>query len=70
MSDAADDADLQVVAFAAAAAARRKPEGPKATGNCLYCNSALPHGVRWCDTGCKGDWELEQEAKQRNWSKT
>lgn len=66
MSDSADDADMQVSALLTAALARRKPEGPRATGECLYCNSALPHGLRWCDSGCKNDWEVEQEAKARN----
>lgn len=38
----------------------RKPEGPRATGQCLCCNSQLPRGMRWCDAACRDDWEAEQ----------
>lgn len=35
----------------------RRPEGPAATGACLYCGEPLPSGVRWCATECRDDWE-------------
>jgi hypothetical protein len=37
----------------------RKPEGPVATGRCLYCESLLEPGRRWCDSICREDWETE-----------
>ena len=35
----------------------RKPEAPKASGYCLYCEDPVPPGSRWCDTDCRNDWE-------------
>ena len=67
MADIADRADMQNEAFFAANLKNsRKPEGPAANGHCLYCNSDLPYGLRWCDKACQGDWELEEAAKMRN----
>jgi len=37
--------------------AKRKPEGPGATGRCLHCGEILPAGRRWCDAECRDDWE-------------
>lgn len=43
----------------------RKPEGPKATGWCLYCGKplvalgGLPR--RWCDTECRNEWSSLNE---------
>lgn len=42
-------------------AASRKPEGPKATGHCLYCNAELAEG-RWCDHDCETDWSWLRKA--------
>lgn len=66
MADPADRSDQEVTAFLDAALAVRKPVGPKATGHCLYCESALPPGLRWCDSACSEDWEREQKALERN----
>ena len=66
MADIADQADIQVSAAIAAALATRKPVGPKAVGHCLYCKCSLPHGMRWCDSGCQTDWSNEQDAIKRN----
>ena len=41
---------------------QRKPEGPCATGVCLYCGWALPDGRRWCSASCRDDWEHEHKA--------
>ena len=38
----------------------RKPEGPAATGLCLFCSEPVPPGHRWCDTDCRDDWEARQ----------
>ncbi len=35
----------------------RKPEGPKATGKCLWCGEELADGRRWCDRACCAAWE-------------
>lgn len=35
----------------------RKPTGPEATGECLYCSERLPAPMRWCDADCRNDWE-------------
>ncbi|MBS0474748.1 MAG: DUF2116 family Zn-ribbon domain-containing protein [Proteobacteria bacterium] len=40
---------------------QRKPEGPAATGQCLYCEDPLPPGKRWCCTACRDDWEFIQK---------
>ena len=37
----------------------RKPEGPKATGFCLFCDEPLDDGLRWCNAACRNDWEKE-----------
>lgn len=34
----------------------KKPEGPQATGKCLWCEESL-EGRRWCNAECRGDWE-------------
>ena len=66
MADPVDLADIEIEAANRANLARRKPEGPKPVGSCLFCHCALRHGMRWCDSGCKEDWEKEQEALRRN----
>jgi hypothetical protein len=38
----------------------RKPEGPKATGKCLWCGEELDDGRRWCDFACLLYWEKIQ----------
>ncbi|MCP1674286.1 hypothetical protein J2T57_001388 [Natronocella acetinitrilica] len=35
----------------------RMPEGPAATGLCLYCEDDLEEGRRWCDAICRDRWE-------------
>ena len=39
----------------------------QATGHCLYCNAELPNNKRFCDEWCRDDWQLEQDARKRNW---
>ncbi len=48
MADVCDQADVQNELFHKYQLQVRKPEGPTATGHCLYCESGLPHGLRWC----------------------
>lgn len=66
MADIADRAAEQNAAAEMADLSRRMPEGPIATGACLYCGSGLPHGMRWCDKACQKDWQVEEDAKRRN----
>lgn len=44
----------------------RKPEGPAATGYCLFCGEPLPDGLRWCDADCARDYEYLQDRKVKN----
>ena len=44
-----DDASMREEQFLNAALATRKPDGPTATGRCLYCNAELSDNRRWCD---------------------
>ena len=61
-----DDASMREEQFLNAALATRKPDGPTATGRCLYCNAELSDTRRFCDGWCAEDWQLEQEAYKRN----
>ena len=44
-------------------AASRKPEGPTATGRCLYCDEIVADDQRWCDTGCRDGWVREEKLR-------
>jgi hypothetical protein len=44
-------------------AASRKPEGPVATGRCLYCDEIVGDDQRWCDSGCRDEWMRESRLK-------
>ena len=44
-------------------AASRKPEGPTATGRCLYCDEIVADDRRWCDTGCRDGWVREEKLR-------
>lgn len=61
-----DDASMREEQFLEAAPATRKPDGPVATGRCLYCNAELPDTRRWCDKWCQEDWTLEIESQRRH----
>lgn len=36
----------------------RRPNGPPATGYCLFCGPDVPleDGRRWCSAECRDDW--------------
>jgi len=36
----------------------KRPEGPRATGVCLYCEE--PCAGRWCSIECRDSWSEEQ----------
>lgn len=44
----------------------RKVKTVQATGRCFYCNAELADGKRYCDSWCRDDHELEQEAAKRH----
>ena len=44
-----------------AALSVRKPEGPKATGECLYCGEPTSDGWRWCNGTCRDGWCKEHQ---------
>lgn len=58
MSDIADDANEQIELLLNLELAARRPEGPEATGLCLYCG--VPAEGRWCDRLCRDGWEFER----------
>lgn len=64
-----DDADISAERAEKEAphliAASRKPEGPVATGRCLYCEEPLPKGQRWCDAEHRDQWLREQKGGRR-----
>jgi hypothetical protein len=43
----------------------KKPEGPVATGRCLYCDEILPDGHRWCDAEHREQWQKEVRRVRR-----
>lgn len=66
----ADDADVTVDRAEKEApmllAASKKAEGPLPKGCCYYCDTKLPSKVaRWCDADCRGDWEKEDNLRNR-----
>lgn len=48
------------------AEALTRPAGPLAVGACLFCETTLAEGLRWCDADCRDLWERERKAKDRN----
>ena len=65
MSDFADRAAETAEQLDALHLQERRPEGPPATGRCLWCEAPLapfapPHHAvprRWCDADCRDAWE-------------
>ena len=46
-------------------AASRKPEGPIATGRCLWCDEVVGDNVRWCPgEDCRDLWEKQRRFKR------
>lgn len=64
-----DDADLsdQRAEKEAAylVAASKQPEGPIATGRCLWCDEIVADGIRWCpDSECREMWDKQRRFKR------
>lgn len=61
-----DDADrTQERAEKEAAAlvlASKRPEGPAATGECLWCGEPTDNTRRWCDAECRDQWAKSNKA--------
>lgn len=36
---------------------KRREDVVKANGFCLYCETPLSDGLRWCDAECRDEWE-------------
>ncbi|CAB4124749.1 hypothetical protein UFOVP61_33 [uncultured Caudovirales phage] len=57
MSDNLDIASEREELARSVALTNRKPEGPAATGECLYCGRGfLNLRLRWCDAECRDAW--------------
>jgi hypothetical protein len=39
-----------------------KPEA-EYTGECLYCDTPVPEGHRWCDAECRDTWQKLNKEK-------
>jgi len=66
--DEADRASLEVERSTdqAIAVAKRSAELLSSIGRCYYCSEPLHGGLRFCDAGCRDDYEFELAAKHRN----
>ena len=60
MSDDIDRAQNEVERSLGQALRTRKPAGPVANGRCHYCGELLGDTQRWCDTGCRDNWERDR----------
>jgi hypothetical protein len=59
--DEADRADQESTYKLQEALRARRPAGPEATGECLFCGNGLTlAGQRWCGVQCRDDWERQQ----------
>jgi hypothetical protein len=66
MSDVADRADWRIAQdIKAAMAHARKTPQLEADGHCHYCDEHVTHGVLFCNTDCRDDYQKEQEALRR-----
>ena len=61
MDDNLDRANEELEIGLAHALRQRKPEGPKATGKCLWCDEATGKDQRWCDAWCRDQWQAHHK---------
>lgn len=47
------------------AAASRRPEGPKPTGRCHWCEEPVASAARFCDSDCRDDYQRFEARKAR-----
>ena len=57
--DEADTGNAAAEIYLKDVLSHKKPEGPKAIGQCLCCEEILPADVRWCDADCRNLWQAE-----------
>jgi hypothetical protein len=61
--DIIDQGNEAAEIFRRSALSQRQPEGPAATGYCFNCEANLHNTkMRWCDAGCRDDWEKQRRA--------
>jgi hypothetical protein len=66
MADEIDKAsEREEIARQSAMLTSKRPEGPAASGHCLYCNARLPQPMRWCDAECRNEWTEEERLRGR-----
>lgn len=65
MADEADLAQAKNEHELAWLLARRLPEGPAPTGECLWCGEPVASGRRWCGLECRDDWQRLSRAPAR-----
>jgi RNA polymerase-binding transcription factor DksA len=68
MADIADDANDLADFFLGQALRSQKQRAIKethGTGACLSCGSPVDAGRRWCDAGCRDDWERDRATRTR-----
>lgn len=63
MADIIDDANAKAEFFLANALRERQRNAKKATphgvGMCLNCGSEVEDDRRWCDAGCRDQWQAD-----------
>ena len=63
-----DDADRagreDIIKEQAIAAIRRRNADLPWIGHCYYCTTELAKGKRFCDAGCRDDYETEKRLKK------
>lgn len=59
MSDTLDEAAALEERERSFAQTIRKPEGPLATGRCLFCDELVADELRWCDALCRDAWQAD-----------
>lgn len=62
VADEIDQAQFALDVMEAAVLRRRMPEGPQATGECLFCGEALAVG-RFCDADCRDGFQDENRRR-------
>lgn len=69
MADEADRSDerIQMVVDSGVNAASKAPPEAGYLGYCLNCGPQveLPSPKRWCDQGCRDDWQKERDMAKR-----
>lgn len=67
MADIVDTAnDHAELLLAMSVAQQQRSKRIQPTGHCLFCEDPSPDNALFCSTGCRDDWEREQQALARN----